>query len=194
MDLTSIVLAPVRIPLRVAKALDDLTVLADRARRDPDPVDQARERIDLLLIELAEVVRAARDLIDGGAELTQVARQTHVTMFELLQAARALLPTTLALEGTGEQLVIGGQDLTATAKQLHVDTRELIDGGERLTAVSEQLEEDLRVFRAAMPRIMEGLDTVETLEGAVETVAETIEPLQGAAERVGRVTQRLGRR
>ena len=194
MDLTSIVLAPVRVPMRIAQALDDLATLAEKARQDPDPVDQARERVDLLIIELAEATRQIRELIDGGAELTQVARGTHATMFELLQAARALLPTTLALDSTGMRLHDGGEELTATAKQLHVDTRELIDGGERLTAVSEQIEEDLRVFRAAMPRIMEGLDTVEELEGAVETVAETIEPLQGAAERVGRVTQRLGRR
>ena len=43
-------------------------------------------------------------------------------------------------------------------------------------------------------RLLEGLDTVAELEGAVETVADTVEPLQGAAERVGRATQRLGRK
>ena len=194
MELTSLLLAPVRVPVRIVKALDDLTALADRARRDPDPVEQAREKLDLLLVELAAVVHTGREIIDGGAELTQVARATHATTFELLEIARALLPTGLALDATGERLILGGQDLEASAAQLHVDTRELIDGGERLTAVSEQLEEDLRVFRAALPRMLEGLDMVEELEGAVETVADTIEPLQGAAERVGRVTQRFGRR
>jgi methyl-accepting chemotaxis protein len=194
MELTSLVLAPIRVPMRIVKALDDLATLADRAQRDPDPVEQARDRLDLLMVELAALVREARNLIDGGAELTQVARQTHATMFDLLQVGRALLPTTLALEATGERIRDGGEDLTAVALQLHVDTRELIDGGERLTATSEQLEEHLRIFRAALPRMLEGLDTVEHLEDAVETVAETIEPLQGAAERVGRVTQRLGRR
>jgi hypothetical protein len=194
MELTSLVLAPVRIPIRIVKALDDLTALADRARRDPDPIEQARDRLDLLMVELAEVVRQARAIVDGGAELTQVARQTHATMYELLVVARALVPTGLALDATGERIIDGGQDLTAVGEKLHVDTRELIDGGERLTAVSEELESHLRVFRAALPRMLQGLDTVEHLEDAVETVAETIEPLQGAAERVGRVTQRLGRR
>ena len=194
MDLASLVLAPVRVPVRMAQALDDLATLAERARRDPDPVEEARERVDLLIVELAEAVRAIRELIDGGAELTQVARQTHATIFEVLVAAQALLPTTVALDVTGRRLHAGGEELTATSKQLHVDTRELIDGGARLTAVSEQLEEDLRVFRAALPRLMQGLDIVEELEGAVETVADTIEPLAGTAERVGRVTQRLSRR
>ena len=194
MDLASLVLAPVRVPMRIAQALDDLATLAERARRDPDPVEEARERVDLLIIELAEATRQIRELIAGGAELTQVARGTHATMFELLKAGEALLPTTIALDVTGRRIHDGGEELTATAEQLHVDTRELIDGGSRLTAVSQQLEEDLRVFRAALPRLLQGLDVVEELEGAVETVADTIEPLQGTAERVGRVTQRLSRR
>jgi hypothetical protein len=78
-------------------------------------------------------------------------------------------------------------------ERMDVDTRQLIAGGERLTAVTEQLEAHMRVFRGAMPRVLDGLDTVEELEGAVETVAETVEPLQGTAERVGRLTQRFSR-
>ena len=186
MDLGSLLLAPIRVPLRVGQALDDLATLADRARRDPDPVEEVRERIDALLAELAtlnaqaaellvvapSLVAVAREIVDGGAELTAVAR---------------------ALHATAREIVLGGEELTATARVLDGDTRELIDGGARLTGVSEDMETHLRIFRAALPRLLEGLDTVEELEEAVETVADTVEPLQGAAERVGRVTQRFSR-
>jgi hypothetical protein len=193
MDLSSLVLAPVRVPLRIGRALDDLAVLAERASRDPDPVEQARERLDLLLIELSALIARAGEIVDGGAELTRTAKETNSIMRELLAVSGALLPATVALDGTGRDIVDGGAELTAVARRLHVDTRELIDGGSRLTAVSEELEDDLSVFRGAMPRLMKGLDTVEELEDAVETVADTVQPLQGAAERVGRVTQRFSR-
>jgi len=193
MDLTSLLLAPVRVPLRLAKALDDLSVIAAHAGRDPDPVEEVRDRFDLALAELAMVAGMAKEVVEGGAELTQVARGVHATLFELLEVARVLVPITAALQVTAEQIRDGGQDLDATGRTLDAHTVELIDGGTRLTEVSEQLEADLRVFRAALPRLLQGLDTVEQLEGAVETVAETVEPLQGAAERVGRVTQRLSR-
>ena len=193
MDLTSLLLTPVRVPLRIAQAFDDLATLADRARRDPDPVEEARDRLDALLLELAAATVAIRELIEGGAELTNETERTHATMRELLGVSRGLLPAAVALRGTGEKIHQGGKDLTVVAQALEVDTRELIDGGSRLTAVSEQLEADMTVFRAALPRLLEGLDTVEELEDAVETVADTMEPLQGAAERVGRVTQRFSR-
>ena len=193
MDLTSLLLAPVRVPRALVKLADDIGSIAERARRDPDPVEEANEKLDLLLAELAMVAGMAKELVDGGAELTQVARGTHATMFDLLEVARVLVPLTAALEATAVQLKTGGEDLNATGKSLDVHTVELIDGGARLTAVSEELEAHLAVFRAALPRLMQGLDMVEQLEGAVETVAETVEPLQGAAERVGRVTQRLSR-
>ena len=193
MNLTSLLLAPVRVPLRIARALDDLTVLADRARRDPDPVEEVRARIDLLLIELTAVIAVGREIVGGGAELTDTAKAATGRMTELLAAANGVLRTGAALDVTGRQLHTGGQDLLATGQQLEEDTRVLIDGGDRLRQVSDELESHLRAFRAAMPKIMHGLDTVEELEEAVETVAETVEPLQGAAERVGRVTKRFSR-
>ena len=179
MDLTSVLLAPVRVPVRVAQALDDLATLAERARRDPDPVEEVRDRVDLLIAELHAINIAARDILAFGTEL--------------LAEAHSLNRTGQSLDQTGRDLVGGGEQLVAVTKAVDVDTRELIDGGEDLTAVSESLAADLRVFRAALPRLLQGLDTVEDLEEAVETVAETVEPLQGAAERVGRVTRRLSR-
>ncbi len=193
MDLTSLILAPVRVPMRLIKLADDIGVIAEHSGRDPDPVEEVRDRFDLALAELAMVAGMAKEVVEGGAELTHVARNIHATLFELLEVGRVLVPITAALQATGEQIRDGGQDLDATGRTLDVHTVELIDGGARLTEVSEQLEADLRVFRAALPRLLQGLDMVEQLEGAVETVADTVEPLQGAAERVGRVTQRLSR-
>jgi hypothetical protein len=151
MDIGSLAKAPIRIPLRLVQALDDLSALADRARRDPDPFEELRDRLDVLLLELGRLIETTQAIVVGGAELTVVAR---------------------TLEGS---------------------TRELIDGGDRLRVATEQIEAHLRAFRAALPRVMDSLDTVEQLEGAMETVAETVEPLQGAAERVGRVSRRLSR-
>ena len=186
MDLMSIVMAPVRVPLRVARALDDLADIAERARRDPDPVEEVRIRIDALLLEIDALNAVAREIRDGGRELTEVAKG-------VLVMGTALHETAMALDTTGRTIVVGGQDLVAVAATLDGDTRELIDGGKDLTEVSKDLEQHARIFRAALPRLLKGLDTVEELETAVETVAETVEPLQGAAERVGRVTDRFSR-
>ena len=164
-DVLSLALAPIRLPVRLAKALDDLTVLADRARRDPDPVEEVRERLDRLLSELHVVLEVAQVIARVGENL----------------------------DVTGRQIVVGGRDLTLTAKTLERDTRELIDGGAELTEVSRRIETDLQAFRALLPRIVDALDTVERLEDGMETVTDTVEPLQGAAERVGRVTRRLSR-
>ncbi len=193
MDLGSIVLAPVRIPQRLLRLLDDINVIAEHSGRDPDPVEEVRDRVDLVIAELALVAGMAKEVVDGGAELAKVARDMHATMAGVLEVAGALVPVTAALLQTSEQIVVGGDDLNRTALTLDAHTVELIDGGTRLTEVCERMEADLRVFRAALPRLLQGLDTVEQLEDAVETVAETVEPLQGAAERVGRVTQRLSR-
>jgi methyl-accepting chemotaxis protein len=193
MDVMAVLTAPYRVPVRLARAFDDLGTLAERARRDPDPVEQARERVDALGAELAALLAVARELVSGGAELTETAKGVHGTMTELGGVAQGLLATAAALDGTAREIAEGGRDLTATARALHVDTRELIDGGARLTAATEQVEGHLGVFRAALPRLLEGLDTVEELEEAVETVAETVEPLQATAAGVGRVTRRLSR-
>src|SRR3712207_290767 len=171
MDVTSVLLAPVRVPFRVAQALDDLNTLAERARRDPEPVEEVRKRIDTLIVELGAVIAVAREIVEGGRELTETAKAVNAS-------ARALDDVAISLDATGRDIVDGGQELTATSKTLHVDTRDLIDGGERLTAVTENVERHMRVFRSALPRLLEGLDTVEELEEAVETVADTVEPLQ----------------
>ena len=59
--------------------------------------------------------------------------------------------------------------------------------------MAKDLADSLRDLRVALPRLLEGLDSVEQLEESVETVAETVEPLQGVAKGVGRVSNRLSR-
>lgn len=185
-DLASLLLAPIRVPLRVGQALDDLATLAERAQRDADPVEEVRKRIDLLIAEIATLNELAAELLPVATSIVAVGR-------EIVDGGAELTVETRRVNATAREIVLGGEELTATGRVLDRDTRELIDGGERLTEVSELLEAHMRTFRAALPRLLEGLDTVEQLEEAVETVADTVEPLQGAAERVGRVTNRFSR-
>jgi hypothetical protein len=44
----------------VVRAADDLNAVAERARRDPDPVDEARARLDALFTELETLIGAVR--------------------------------------------------------------------------------------------------------------------------------------
>ena len=141
-----------------------MNAIAERARREPDPVEEVRERLDVLIASIATLVAGARELNSTGRRVDAVA----------------------------EQIVVGGRDLVETGDAVEQRGAEIVTGGQDLTAVAESLDETLRVFRSALPRLLEGLDTAEQLEQAVETVADTVEPLQGAAERVGKVTRRLG--
>jgi len=185
-DLGSLILAPIRVPLRVARALDDLTVLADRARTEPDPVEEVRVRLDALLMELTALNLVAREIVEGGRDLTDTAKRVDLTGRDLTDTARQV-------DVTGRLIHDGGKDLEAAARGVEARGVEIRDGGEDLTQVATRLEIDMRALLSALPKILSAVDVVEELEGAVETVAETIEPLQGTAERVGRVTKRLSR-
>ena len=176
----AIVLAPGRAARLLVRAADDLPTVADRARRDPDPVDQARARLDALLSELQTLIDAVRT-VDASAVALGAGGE------DLLAATRELSSTARAIE-------TGGRDLRHTGEVLDDHTQELIAGGQELTAVAKDLAHSLRIFRAALPRLLEGLDTVEELETSVDAVAETVEPLQGVAKGVGRVTDRLAGR
>jgi hypothetical protein len=112
----------------------------------------------------------------------------------LLLEAAALIAGIERLQALAAEIVGGGRDLVETGERVNRRGAEIVVGGADLTAVAKSLDETLTVFRAALPRMLRGLDTAEQLEEAVETVAETVQPLQGAAERVGRVTRRLDRR
>jgi prefoldin subunit 5 len=174
-----VVLAPWRAVRVLARAAEDLNAVAERARRDPDPVEQARERLDALFTELETLIAGIRK-VDASAVALGAGGE------DLLLATRSLNSTARAIE-------TGGRDLRRTGQVLDEHTQELITGGQDLTAVAKDLADSLQVLRVALPRLLEGLDSVEQLEESVETVAETVEPLQGVAKGVGRVSERLSR-
>lgn len=134
----------------------------------------------------------ATEIVSGGQDLVATATAVDRTGREIVAGGEDLNLTAKAVNGTGREIVAGGEDLNQTAKAVDGTGREIVTGGQDLTEVAASLDETLAVFRAALPRLLQGLDTAEQLEQAVETVAETVEPLQGAAKRVGRVTRRLG--
>ena len=174
-----VVLGPWRAVRLLARAAEDLNAVAERARRDPDPVEQVRERLDALFTELETLIAGIRK-VDASAVALGAGGE------DLLLATRSLNSTARAIE-------TGGRDLRRTGQVLDEHTQELITGGQDLTAVAKDLADSLQVLRAALPRLLEGLGSVEQLEESVETVAETVEPLQGVAKGVGRVSDRLSR-
>jgi hypothetical protein len=172
---------------RLAVALDDLAALAEHARAQPAALATIERRVDRALLQIEA--------------LNEQLRRLHGDLVVVDAAARALAAVGSTLRDGGADLLAatrdlhdGGADLLAATRDLHGDARDLSDRGRELVVVGRRLDQALGVIRAALPRMLAGLDTVENLEDAVETVAETVEPLQGAAERVGRVTSRLGRR
>jgi hypothetical protein len=174
-----VVFAPWRAVRVLARAAEDLNAVAERARRDPDPVEQAREGLDALFTELETLIVAIRR-VDASA-------------VALGAGGEDLLLATRSLDSTARAIETGGRELRRTGEVLDEHTQQLIVGGQDLTAVAKDLANSLRVLRDALPRLLEGFDSVEQLEGSVETVAETVEPLQGVAKGVGRVSDRLSR-
>jgi prefoldin subunit 5 len=172
-------LAPWRAVRGLARAAEDLHSVAERARRDPNPVDEARERLDALFSELETLIAAIRT-VDASA-------------VALGAGGEDLLLATRSLDSTARTIETGGRELRRTGEVLDEHTQELIAGGQDLTAMAKDLADSLRALRVALPRLLEGLDSVEQLEESVETVAETVEPLQGVAKGVGRVSDRLSR-
>jgi hypothetical protein len=193
-QITDIVLAPWRAGQLVVHAAEDLNAIAERARRDPDPVEEVRERLDALLAEIGRLVVLIGPLRGVVAELVTAAELVDATAGEIVVGGRDLTTVARGLDERALALLDGGERLRMSSESLDAHSVELIDGGEDLTAVAQELAATLRVFRAVLPRLLEGLDTVEQLEEAVETVADTVEPLAGAAEGVGKITKKLSRR
>lgn len=175
-----IVLGPWRAVRVLARAAEDLNAVAERARRDPDPVEEARERLDALFTQLETLIGAVQKVNASALALGAGGE-------ELVLAARELNSTARTIE-------TGGRELRHTGEVLDDHTQELIAGGQDLTAVAKDLADSLRVVRASLPPLLERLESVEQLEDSVETVAETVEPLQGVAKGVGRVSDRLSGR
>lgn len=176
----ALVIAPWRVVRVLARAAEDLNAVAERARRTPDPVEEARERLDALFTQLET--------------LTGAVWKVNASALALGAGGEELVLATHELNSTARTIETGGRELRHTGDALDNHTQELIAGGQDLTAVAKDLADSLRVVRASLPRLLERLESVEQLEDSVETVAETIEPLQGVAKGVGRVSDRLSGR
>ena len=175
-----IVLAPWRAARVLIRAADDLNSVAERARRDPDPVEEAQVRLDALFRELETLIGAVRT-VDASAVALGAGGE------DLLGPRESSTPR----RGRSRR----GAVTCATPARCSTRTRRSSSrAGRKLTAVAKDMAHSLRIFRAALPRLLEGLETVEELEASVDTVAETVEPLQDVAKGVGRVTDRLTRR
>src|SRR4051794_11592168 len=87
MDPLGVLLLPVRAPVRgirlVGRARDDLNTLAERPRRSPDAVEEARRRVDAVIVELGALIATVGDAL---AE----ARAVRATALELEAPVRAL--------------------------------------------------------------------------------------------------------
>jgi DNA repair ATPase RecN len=70
-----LLLVPVRVTRTVSRAVEDLHVVAERARRDPDPVQEVRERLDALIATGESLDGHTEELISGGRELTDAAKE-----------------------------------------------------------------------------------------------------------------------
>jgi hypothetical protein len=194
MEITDVALAPLRTARLLLRAADDLHAVADRARREPDPVEEVRERLDTLLAEITQLTGLLRPLPTVVARLIAVAETVDNTGRDLTAGGLDLIAVGNSLDTHCLELIEGGQDLALVAGSVDRHSTALIDGGQDLTAVARELAATLRIFRAALPRMLDGLDTVEQLEDAVESVAERVEPLASAAEGVSRITDKLSRR
>jgi len=163
---SDVVLAPWRAGRLAVRAADDLHLLAQRVGSAPRALEDLLLRADALQASLHEAT-------------------ARMTGLEVLG---------VALEVRAAEIVQGGADLLAAMGRLEDRSAELLDAGDDMAALARELNGTLRVFRTALPRMLEGLETVEHLEEAVESVTETVEPLAEAAEGVGRLTKRLSRR
>ena len=92
-----VVLIPWRAGRTVARAADDLHEIAERARRDPDPVEEVRQRLDALLAVTASLNATAETIVTGGDDLRRTGER---------------------LNGQTRELIDGGAELTEVAKEL----------------------------------------------------------------------------
>jgi methyl-accepting chemotaxis protein len=87
-----------RMPARLAlRALDDLHALASVARREPHPVDALREELREAVAEIRELNRRAarvadraREVVDGGAGLTDAAERIDERLEHMEPMLRSL--------------------------------------------------------------------------------------------------------
>jgi methyl-accepting chemotaxis protein len=95
-----VLLAPARITQAIVRAAEDLNALAERARREPDPVDQVRELLTTALADIrrldehaVDVDRTAQTIVTGGDDLRRTGETLDAHMLELISGGRELTET-----------------------------------------------------------------------------------------------------
>ena len=100
-----VLLAPARITQAIVRAAEDLNALAERARREPDPIDEARALLATVLADIrrldahaVDVDRTAQTIVTGGDDLRRTGE---------------------SLDAHTVELISGGRELTETAKEIN---------------------------------------------------------------------------
>ena len=149
MDALGIALAPLRIAQAAIRAAEDLNALAERARREPDPVDEVRALLDAVLADIRSldrhavaVDRTAQTIVTGGDDLRRTGQ---------------------SLDAHTVELISGGRELTEAAKEIAAHLAVFRDVLPRLLEALDtvdDLEDSLEVVA----------DTVEPLQGVANGV------------------------
>jgi DNA repair ATPase RecN len=110
-----VVLAPVRAAQIAIRAAEDVHDLAERARRDPDPVEEVRERLDALLAVATELTATAETIVTGGHDLRLTGER---------------------LDAHTKELIDGGSELTEVANELEDSVETVADTVEPLQGLA----------------------------------------------------------
>ena len=133
MSFGNLILAPWRVAQGVVRAADDVNAIAERARRNPDPVEEVRELLQALLVEIRPLVSGGRDLrltgesldahtlevISGGRELTETAKEISDQLAEF----NAALPRIVSTLDSVEELESSVETVAETVEPLQGVTR-----------------------------------------------------------------------
>ena len=141
-----IALAPWRGARGLVRALDDLNALAERARRDPDPVET----------------------------LTGAIRTVDASAVALAAGGEDLLEATRELNSTARTIEAGGRDLRHTGESLDAHTQELIAGGQELTDVAKDLAHSLRILRSEVGTVAETVEPLQGVARGVGRVTDRL--------------------
>lgn len=150
-------LTPWRVTRAVVRAADDLNALAERARRDPDPVEEVRMLLGTVLTDIRRldhhavaVDQTARTIVTGGEDLRRTGE---------------------SLDSHTEELISGGRELTEVAKELAAHLAVFRAVLPRLLAALDtvdDLEDSLETVA----------DTVEPLQGLANGVGRVTRRLR----------------
>jgi DNA repair ATPase RecN len=116
MDPFAVVRAPVGAVRAVIRAAEDLHDLAERARREPDPVEEIRERLDALLAVTSALHATAETIVTGGDDLRRTGEKLDVHVLELISGGRELTEVTKDVEDSMETVADTVEPLQGVAR------------------------------------------------------------------------------